>query len=114
MLPDVSDALAGWTRTLLVKTVTQTTVDFEPVVSVSGADYEAVVQPTKMTTLNKDTLDWTQKHITLHGYTGLEFGQLVEYKGKDYKVVDTQDFSDYGYFESVCQATNKPTVEVTE
>jgi len=113
MLPDVSSALLGWTQPVLVKTVTETTVDFKPVTIVTGSTVQAVIQPTKKTLLNADTLDWSQPHITLHSETLLELGQLVEHRGADYKVVEQQDWLDYGYCEAVCEATKRPVVEVT-
>ena len=114
MLPNVSSALLGWTQPVLVKTVTETTADFQPVTVVTGENVQAVIQPTKKTQLNADTLDWSQPHITLHSETLLELGQLVERNGADYKVVEVQDWTDYGYCEAVCEATRRPVVEVTE
>jgi len=113
MLPNVSSALLGWTQPVLVKTVTKTTVDFVETEVVTGETVQAVVQPTKKTTLNADTLDWSQPHITLHSETLLALGQLVERNGADYKVVEVQDWTDYGYCEAVCEATRRPVVEVT-
>ncbi len=114
MLPNVSSALLGWTQPVLVKTVTETTADFQPVTVVTGENVQAVIQPTKKTQLNVDTLDWSQPHITLHSETLLVLGQLVERNGADYKVVEVQDWTDYGYCEAVCEATRRPVVEVTE
>lgn len=113
MIPNVADALPGWTQEVLVKTVTTTTVDFEPTTTVTGEAMDAVVQPTQKTTLNADTLDWSQPHITLRCDQLLELGQLVEHGGKDYKIVEVQDWLDYGYCEAVCEATQRPVVEVS-
>ena len=113
MLPNVSSAPLGWTQPVLVKTVTTTTVDFVETEAVTGKTVQAVVQPTKKTTLNADTLDWSQSHITLYSQTLLSLGQLVERNGADYKVVEVQDWTDYGYCEAVCEATRRPVVEVT-
>lgn len=114
MLPNVASALLGWTLPVLVKTITETTVDFQPVTTVTGNTVQAVVQPTQKTKLNADTLDWSQRHITLHSETLLALGQFVEHRGADYKVVEVQDWTDYGYCEAVCEATKRPVVEVTE
>lgn len=114
MLPNVADALPGWTQAALVKTVTETTIDFKPVTVVTGQTVQAVIQPTQKTRLNADTLDWSQRHITLHSVTLLELGQYVEHRGADYKIVEVQDWTDYGYCEAVCEATKRPVIEVTE
>lgn len=113
MIPNVADALVGWTQPVLLKTVSKTTVDFQPVVIVTGATIEAVVQPTKKTLLNADTLDWSRSHFTFHSAEAMELGQLIEYKGKDYKVIELADYSDYGYFEAVGEHTKTPVETVT-
>lgn len=113
-LPNVSDALLGWTQSLLLKTVTTTSVDFVDTTVVTGELIEAVVQPTKLTNLNKDTLDWTRDHFTFHSVNDMRQGQLIEYKGRDFKVVDRADYSDYGYYEVVAAHTREPLLEVTQ
>lgn len=110
---NVSDALDDWTQTLRVKTIRVETVDFEEVKTVVGINYDAMVQPTKRTVLNADTLDWERKHITLIGYTLLKNGQIVEYKGRDYKIIETHDWEDNGYCRAVCEETNLPLVAET-
>ena len=113
-LPDVSSALLGWTQTLLLKTVTTTTVRFEPVTVVTGVALEAVAQPTQKTRLNADLLDWSRAHLTFHSEQPLELGQFVERSGKDYKIVEVADWSDYGYYEAIGEATNNTLIQVTE
>ena len=112
-LPDVSAALLGWTQPLTIKTVTTTTVNFEPTTVVNCEPFEAVVQPTQKTRLNADQLDWSRVHQTFHSEQPMDYGQLVEYKGKDYKIVELADYSDYGYFEGVGEATNEEALECT-
>lgn len=113
MIPNVSDALDGWTIPVTLKTVIKTTVDFKPTVVVTGETIEAVVQPTQKTRLNADTLDWQRQHITLHSPTVIANGQFVEFEGADYKVVESQDWTRYGYCEAVCEATKQPLLVVT-
>jgi len=111
-LPNVSRALNGLTQTLQLKTMVKTTVDFNVFESVTIRPISAVVQPTEKNKLNADTLDWSREHITLHGVDLLVFGQFVEYKGKDYKVVDIQNWTDYGYCESVCEETKTDLIKL--
>lgn len=112
-LPQVGGALIGWEQPVLVKTVTEDRVDFEPVQIVEGRDVLAVIQPTRKTALNNDTLNWTQPHITLHAREVLAIGELVQRRGADYKIVEVADWLDYGYCEAVAEATNRPVVQVT-
>lgn len=113
MLPDVADALVGWKLPIMLKTVIKTTVDFEPVETVTVEQIHAVIQPTQKTRLNADTLDWSQAHITLHTTDLLQIGQVVEFQNADYEIVEVADFTMYGYCESVAQATNRPLLVTT-
>lgn len=110
-LPNVSSAFVGWAQPVTLKTVTTETVRFESVKTVTCKPFEAVVQPTKKNTLNADTLDWSRRHLTFHSVTEMLLGQLVEYKGADYKIVEVADWSEYGYYEAIAEQT-KNTVEV--
>ena len=113
MLPDVSDALDGWTQPLTVKTVTKTTVDFQPVMTVTATTLECMAQPTKRTLLNADTLDWQQDHYTFLSYELIENGQFIEYQGKDYKIVTDNNWTPYGYSRAIGEWTRKPMIGVT-
>lgn len=113
MIMDVSFALDGWEQTVILKTVTKTSVNFVETVTVTGVDYLAVVQPTVKTKLNADSLDWSRAHITTHGKGEIKLGQFVEYKGRDYKVVECGDWSDYGYYEAVCEDTMTDKMTIT-
>lgn len=113
MILDVSDALGDWQQPVLLKTVTTTTVDFVPTTAVTGVVIQAVVQPTKKTILNADTLDWSRAHYTFHTMTPLLKGQLIEYKGKDYKLIEDGQFEDYGYCEVAGEYTMQATMAVT-
>lgn len=101
------EALQGWLQPLTIKTITTTTSDFIPTVSVDCKPFQAVVQPTKKTGLNADQLDWSRVHYTFHSGSGVNYGDLVEYKGNDYKIISIADYSDYGFFESIGEATNE-------
>ena len=107
-LPQLGHVLDGWLQTVLLKTVTRTTVDFKPVEVVTVEPLLAVVQPTAKTNLNKDTLDWTKDNFTFHSKAALKIGQLIEYKGRDFKLAQVADYSDYGYWEAVGEDTKQP------
>lgn len=111
MLPNVARAFARWTEPVVVKTVTVTTVDFVETETVTAQTVQAMVQPTQQTTLNADILDWSQPHITLHSTTPLQLGQVVEHNGADYKIVDRDDWTAYGYCKAIAQATRRPVLQ---
>jgi hypothetical protein len=114
MLPNVKNALTGWMQPVTVKTLARTTVDFVLSESVTVRVIPAVVQPTQKTSLNADTLNWSQPHITIHTPERVHLGEVVEWMAADYKVVEVADWSQYGYFEAVCEATGKAVLQETE
>lgn len=114
MLPNVKNALTGWMQPVKVKAVTRTTVDFVLSESVTVRTIPAVVQPTQKTNLNADTLNWSQPHITIHTPERVHLGEVIEWMAADYKVVEVADWSQYGYFEAVCEATGKAVLQETE
>ena len=114
MLPNVKNALTGWTQPVKVKAVTRTTVDFVLSESVTVRTIPAVVQPTKKTSLNADTLNWSRPHITIFTPERVRLGEVIEWMAADYKVVEVADWSQYGNFEAVCEATGKAVLQETE
>lgn len=114
MIADVTTALDGWTQAVPVKTVTETTVNFEPTQTVTVTTIHAVVQPAQPATLRALDLDFAEAYQTLHTESLLTLGQFVEVGGADYRVVRVQDWrSTGGYLEAVAVATRKALLEAT-
>lgn len=107
MLPDVSIALAEWAVPVTVKTVTQTTVDFEPVEQVERRSISAVIQPAQKAKLNPDQIDWSLRYLLVHTTDALLVGEFVEYQGEDYKIIEPGDWQAYGYTEAVAEQTKR-------
>lgn len=108
MLPDMSDTLREWEIRVKLKTVTETTVNFVKTRVVTVVDLLAVVQPAEKEKINPDILDWTKAYKQIHSRAVLNVGQFVEYKGKDYKLVQEGDYQDYGFFEMFAEETKQP------
>lgn len=113
MLPDMSDTLEEWALPYTVKTVTRTTVNFEPVDVVAGRTVDAVVQPAQMETLNKDQIDWSKKYLQIHSAAPIAMGEFLEYEGEDYRIIDNGNYQLYGFTEAVGEQTKKALLEVT-
>ena len=108
MLPDVSDALEEWVSAYTVKTLTRTTVDFEPVDVVTPRTVRALTQPADPQRLQTLTgLDWSLKYREMHSLDVIANGEYFEYKGEDYKIVSRVDWSDYGYYKAVGEQTKR-------
>lgn len=112
-LPDMSDVLTAWEQPALIKTVTETTVDFEPVEAVTGRTQNCVIQVADKEDLQLDTINWSLEYLMVHSKAGIEMGELIEYKDRDFKVVSRGPWQDYGYTEVVAEETKRPLVEVT-
>lgn len=107
MLPDMSDTLDEWKQPVVVKTVTQETIDFEPVDQVAVRTIQAVVQLAQKEKLNADQIDWSLRYLLVHTTGPLTVGEFVEYKGADYKIIEPGDWQDYGYTEAIAEETKR-------
>jgi hypothetical protein len=107
MLPDMSIALAEWAVPVVVKTVTQRTVDFETVEHVASRTINAVVQPAQKEKLNSDQIDWSLRYLLVHSTEPMTAGEFIEYQGWDYKIVDHGDWQAYGYTEAIAEQTKR-------
>jgi hypothetical protein len=113
MLPDMSDVLTEWEVPVTIKTVTRITVDFEPADIIAGRTIQAVVQNANRDQLTTAQIETGQRYLMVHAKTELNRGEFIEHKGKDYKFVNDADWSDYGYYETIAEATNRPLLVVT-
>ena len=109
---DISDALTEWERPTVIKTVTETTEDFQPVTVVTGRSQPCVIQVAEKEKLNPATIDWSLEYILIHSRSGIELDELIEYEGMDYIVTDRGPWRGYGYTEVVAAETKRPLVEV--
>jgi len=110
---DMTDALIDWELPVILKTRTETTVDFEPVVVVSSQDILAVVQSANKENLTLDSLDWSKEYLLIHSRVKIETGQFIEKGGKDYKVVSPADYMDYGFCAVIAEETKLPLLVPT-
>jgi hypothetical protein len=110
---DVSDALTEWERPTVIKTVTETTEDFQRVETVTTRTQNCVIQVAEKEKLNPATIDWSLEYIMVHSRQGIEIDELIEYEGMDYIVIERGPWRGYGYTEVVAVETNRPLVTVT-
>ena len=68
---DVSDALTEWERPTVIKTVTESTVDFQPVTVVTGRSQLCVIQVAEKEKLNPATIDWSLEYLMIHSRSGI-------------------------------------------
>ena len=108
MLPNMSRTLRRWARSVTVKTISKTTVDFVSVDTASSRTQKCVVQVADKERLNSTTIDWSLEYLTIHSKDAIAIGELVEFNGADYKVISRGAWSDYGYTEVLAEETKRP------
>lgn len=110
---DMSDALTEWERPTTIKTVSITTVDFEQVETVTARQQNCVIQVAEKDKLNPDTIDWSKEYLMVHSKQDLANDELIEYEGKDYRVIERGLWRGYGYTEVVAEETKELLKEIT-
>ena len=113
-LPDMSDVLDDWLQPIVLKTVTKDTgafdindIDNPDGETVTTQTIQAVVQPAEKDKLNADNIDWSLEYQTIHSKTQFVEGQFFEYGGRDYKIISSLPYGDYGYYEGVGEETKR-------
>ena len=96
---DVSDVLDDFKQTIIYRVTTVTTVNFQPTETIVDTNIEAVVQVAQKENLNVQAIDWSKQYLQIHANDPLKIGQKVVYKSKEFKIIDLNDYSDYGYYE---------------
>lgn len=113
MLPNMASVLTRWAEPRTVKTVTRQTVDFIESDVVTSRTIKATIQPADKNKLNADAIDWSLKYIAVHSLDTVQNGELIEYQGEDYKIIDNGDYQAFGFTDAVAEQTKRPLVQVT-
>ena len=114
MLPDMSEVLTEWSQPVVLKTVSETTVDYIPTVTIVDANIMAVVQPADPEKLKVEQIDFSLEYIQIHSVSPMAIGQYVEWGGRDFKLVPSRKgYGQYGYTEAVGEETKNPLLVAT-
>ena len=103
MLPNMSNVLTAFEKPVILKRATQKIVDHRPVVEVVKSKIQAVVQVANKEKLQIASVNWSLRYLMVHTKTPFDINDLIEYKKKDYKIIDLGDYDDYGFHESVAE-----------
>jgi len=107
-LPNMSSTIVGWFLPIRIGIVTRTVVDFEQVETVQWIDTQGVVQQYKTEDLEitkSGDRSWDMLQIHCLPDLQLENDNLIIYKDIRYKVMNNNNYSDYGYMEYICVET---------
>ena len=102
-LPNMGNVLTRFEQSVKLKKTTQSIVDHRPVETTAETTINAVIQVAEKEKLQIAIVDWSLQYLMVHSKTSFTINDLIEYKGKDYKIIDLGNWSDYGYYESVAE-----------
>ncbi len=102
---DVSDVINDFKQSIIYRVATTTTVNFQPTETITDTDIYAMVQVAQKENLNIEAIDWSKQYLQIHSSDPLEVGQKIVYKSKEFKIIDLNDYSDYGYYEVTAEET---------
>lgn len=109
---DMGDVLTEWEQGVTIKNRTRQTVDFVEQDVITGRTQRCVIQVAEKEKLNPDTIDWSLEYLMVHSKDPIEQGEFIEYKARDYKVVNRGPWQDYGFTEVVAEETKRPLLVV--
>lgn len=98
MLPNLQFPVLFFSQPIILKKVTTIKKDFEVVFTiVEQQEILATVQPANKETLNIDSIDNSLIYLEIHSLEVLEINNFIEYKNKNYKIIEKGKYNDYGY-----------------
>ena len=107
---DMGEVLEEWLQPIKLKAITVTKDDFVKTKTPTITSIKAVVQVATPKNVFAEDLDWSQRHILVHSKALIDNRQIIEYDNQDFKVVVQSNWTDYGYYETVAQATNEALI----
>ena len=102
-MPNPSGALNGWQSTITLKIITHTIDDFCPKETERLISFKGTVQPLstealKLKAEGERSWQWLQIHVHT-GENDLNTSDIIEYNGKNYKIMEQYDYSLNGFME---------------
>lgn len=107
-LPNMSSTIVGWFLPIRIGIVSRGITDYEQTKSVKWIDTQGVVQQYKTQDLEitkAGDRSWDLLQIHCLPDLQLENDDLIIYKNVLYKVMNNNNYSDYGYMEYICVET---------
>ena len=102
MTINMADAFDGLQEQVDLVTYTTTRVDFVPTVTETVVTINAIVQVAQLDQLQFDIVDHSVEYIQVHSQTEMEIGQRIRWNNTEFKIVQRNNYVNYGYFEVIC------------
>lgn len=101
MLPNLENTVTTFSQSLTFKEITQTVVNYKPVISEVTVIKWGVIFPSIKEDLQALTVDKSISYYTVLTILDININDRLSYKGKEFKQVSKEDFSDYGYYRAI-------------
>jgi len=101
-IPKIQFALNGWESPITMIKVTQSIVDYVTVETKESISFKGVIQPLtaealQVKPLEQRSWEWLMIHTRIN--IELQTNDLIEYEGKQYKVMFEKNYSLNNYYE---------------
>lgn len=101
MIPKIKNPILCYSFDVIHKRVTQTIVNHVPTNDIVQQTIRANIQPLKASELTALNYDVSLRYIRLYDINNqVSFNDIIEYAGRDYRIINVLDYNDYGYVES--------------
>lgn len=116
-LPNMSDAVGNWFQLTVFEKVVKTIVNFVVVETTVPVEFQGVVQtftPRQLMMKPEGQRRWKWKSVFCYPNVPLSPDDVIIYEGIQYRVMASNDFKQYGYWEFHIQSDytgSGPTVE---
>jgi hypothetical protein len=99
--PRPISALASHSTEYNCKRSVFTSVDFLETEVETDFKVMALIQPQSSEAIKKMGLDRAKRNIMIHSLSELMINDKIQYRGRSYRILDPQDWGEYGFFESL-------------
>jgi hypothetical protein len=96
MLPDMSGAMAMWSKAVTWQSVTASITDFEPVEALTSTRIQATVQPADMERIKAEVVDFSLIYRTIHTTAQIRLRDyILDSDGVRFKLISVGDYGSY-------------------
>lgn len=98
---NMREAIFEFAQSLTFKNATQTVVNYKPVMTYTESTKQGTIYPSKVDELKAFVIDRSLAYYTVYTIEDVNINDILEFKSKDFKMINKEDFMDYGYVKSI-------------
>lgn len=97
----MAQTVLRFAQSVTLRQSTQAIINHKPQFTYLDSTIKATIHPADMEKLQIEGIDKNIKYIDIFTTTEVKINDLIVYKGSTYKVIKSDNYSEYGYFELV-------------